>query len=89
MDSMFDKVTSALKSIEDAKRQAIATITEIVKERGSIRVMAYNDYDDCHGYEIKDERGIAVCSTDDETEYYPLSMLEVDELYSILKNIDI
>lgn len=84
------KVANAIAKFKETKKLLIEVLTEVTREsKKPITVTTYDIYgDEFHTYELKLERGEVVCCTDDDCDFYGLDILEAQELYDIIRNIE-
>lgn len=84
------KVANAIETFKETKKLLIEVLTEVTRESTEpITVSTYDIYGyELHAYELKMEGDKAVCCTDDDCDFYGLDILEAQELYDILCNIE-
>lgn len=84
------KVANAIEKFKETKKFLIEVLTEVTREsKKPITAETYDIYGfELHTYELKMEGDEAVCCTDDDCEFYGLDILEAQELYDIIRNIE-
>ena len=85
-----NKVANAIEKFKETRKFLIEVLTEVTREsKNPITVTTSDIYGyELHTYELKMEGDKAVCYTDDDCDFYGLDILETQELYDIICNIE-
>lgn len=90
-ETTANKVANAIEKFKDIRKLLIETLTEVTRESEKpITVTVYDIYgDELHTYELKTEGEKVVCCTDDDCDFYGLDFLETQELYGIIRKVEV